>query len=82
MLGEVRVRGTATGPLFGPASNKLVDITVFDQARIAGGRIAEHWGCPTGSPCSPRPGYSTGWPPGQLPAGRRMGRPGARPPRN
>ena len=43
---RVRVRGTATGPLFGPASNKPVDITVFDQARIAGGRIAEHWGVP------------------------------------
>ena len=28
------------------ASNKPVDITVFDQARIAGGRIAEHWGVP------------------------------------
>jgi predicted ester cyclase len=43
---RVRVRGTATGPLFGPPSNKPVDITVFDQARIAGGRIAEHWGVP------------------------------------
>jgi predicted ester cyclase len=43
---RVRVRGTATGPLFGPASNKPVDITVFDQARIADGRIAEHWGVP------------------------------------
>ena len=43
---RVRVRGTATGPLFGPPSNKPVDITVFDQARIADGRIAEHWGVP------------------------------------
>jgi predicted ester cyclase len=43
---RVRVRGTATGPLFGPPSNRPVDITVFDQARIAGGRIAEHWGVP------------------------------------
>jgi predicted ester cyclase len=43
---RVRVRGTATGPLFGPASNKPVDITVFDQVRIADGRIAEHWGVP------------------------------------
>jgi predicted ester cyclase len=43
---RVRVRGTATGPLFGPPSGKPVDITVFDQARIAGGRIAEHWGVP------------------------------------
>ena len=43
---RVRVRGTATGPFFGPPSNKPVDITVFDQARIAGGLIAEHWGVP------------------------------------
>lgn len=26
--------------------NKPVDITVFDQVRIAGGRTAEHWGVP------------------------------------
>jgi predicted ester cyclase len=43
---RVRVRGTATGPFLGPASNKPVDITVFDQARVAGGLIAEHWGVP------------------------------------
>jgi len=43
---RVRVRGTATGPLFGPPSSKPVDITVFDQVRVAGGRIAEHWGVP------------------------------------
>jgi len=43
---RVRVRGTATGPLFGPPSNRPVDITVFDQARITGGLIAEHWGVP------------------------------------
>jgi predicted ester cyclase len=43
---RVRVRGTATGPLFGPPSSKPVDITVFDQARVAGGLIAEHWGVP------------------------------------
>lgn len=43
---RVRVRGTATGPFFGPPSNKPVDITVFDQARVSGGRIAEHWGVP------------------------------------
>jgi predicted ester cyclase len=43
---RVRVHGTATGPFFGAPSNKPVDITVFDQVRIAGGRIAEHWGVP------------------------------------
>jgi len=43
---RVRVRGTATGPLFGPPSNKPVDITVFDQVRVAGGLITEHWGVP------------------------------------
>jgi predicted ester cyclase len=43
---RVRVRGTATGPFLGPPSNKPVDITVFDQVRIADGRIAEHWGVP------------------------------------
>ena len=43
---RVRVRGTATGPFLGPPSNKPVDITVFDQARVAGGLIVEHWGVP------------------------------------
>jgi predicted ester cyclase len=43
---RVRVRGTATGPLLGPPSNKPVDITVFDQARVSGGRVIEHWGVP------------------------------------
>ena len=43
---RVRARGTATGPFFGPPSNKPIDITVFDLARVAGGRIVEHWGVP------------------------------------
>jgi predicted ester cyclase len=43
---RVRVRGTATGPFFGPPSNKPVEITVFDQARVRDGRIVEHWGVP------------------------------------
>jgi predicted ester cyclase len=43
---RVRMRGTATGPFFGAPSNKPVDITVFDQVRVADGRIAEHWGVP------------------------------------
>ncbi|HEU5391873.1 MAG TPA: ester cyclase [Streptosporangiaceae bacterium] len=43
---RVRARGTATGPFFGPPSNKPVDITVFDLARVADGRIVEHWGVP------------------------------------
>jgi predicted ester cyclase len=43
---RVRVQGTATGPFFGPPSRNPVDITVFDQARVADGRIAEHWGVP------------------------------------
>ncbi len=43
---RVRARGTATGPFFGPPSNKPIDITVFDLARVVGGRIVEHWGVP------------------------------------
>ena len=43
---RVRARGTATGPFFGPPSNKPIDVTVFDLARVAGGRIVEHWGVP------------------------------------
>ena len=43
---RVRGRGTATGPFFGPPSGRPVDFTVIDVARIAGGRIAEHWGVP------------------------------------
>ena len=43
---RVRARGTATGPFFGPPSNQRIDITVFDLARVADGRIVEHWGVP------------------------------------
>jgi len=43
---RVRARGTATGPFFGPPSNKPIDITVFDLARVADGWIVEHWGVP------------------------------------
>ena len=43
---RVRARGTATGAFFGPPSNKPIDITVFDLARVAGGQIVEHWGVP------------------------------------
>ena len=43
---RVRARGTATGPFLGPPSNKPVDITVFDLARVADGLIVEHWGVP------------------------------------
>ncbi len=43
---RARLRGTATGPFFGPPSGRPVDVFVFDQARIVDGRIAEHWGVP------------------------------------
>ena len=43
---RVRGRGTASGPYFGPPSNRRVDFTVFDLARIVDGRIVEHWGSP------------------------------------
>jgi predicted ester cyclase len=43
---RVRVRGTASGPFFGPPSNRPVELTVIDVARVVDGRIAEHWGVP------------------------------------
>jgi predicted ester cyclase len=43
---RVRARGTASGPFFGPPSNKPIDITVFDLARVVNGQIIEHWGVP------------------------------------
>ncbi|HEU5386172.1 MAG TPA: ester cyclase [Streptosporangiaceae bacterium] len=43
---RVRGRGTATGPFFGPPSGRPIDITVIDVARVADGRITEHWGVP------------------------------------
>ena len=43
---RVRVQGTATGPFFGPASGRPVDVTVIDIARVVDGRIVEHWGVP------------------------------------
>lgn len=44
----VRARGTGTamGPFFGPPSNRSVDVTVVDVARVVDGRLAEHWGVP------------------------------------
>lgn len=44
----VRVRGeaTASGPFFGPPSNRAVSFTVIDVARVVDGLIAEHWGVP------------------------------------
>jgi predicted ester cyclase len=43
---RVRGQGTASGPYFGAPSGRPVDFTVIDVARIADGRIAEHWGVP------------------------------------
>ena len=39
-------RPTTSGLFFGPPSNKPIDITVFDLARVANGQIVEHWGVP------------------------------------
>ena len=43
---RVQVRGTATGPFFGPPTGRPIDITVIDIARVVDGRIVEHWGVP------------------------------------
>ena len=43
---RVRATGTASGPFFGPPSNRRLDLTVFDVARVVDGRIVEHWGVP------------------------------------
>lgn len=43
---RVRMQGTATGPFFGPPSNRRLDLTVIDIARVINGRIVEHWGVP------------------------------------
>jgi predicted ester cyclase len=38
--------GTNTGPFMGPPTGLPVRFTLFDVARIADGRIVEHWGVP------------------------------------
>ncbi|KQR51826.1 hypothetical protein ASF88_09440 [Leifsonia sp. Leaf336] len=38
--------GTNTGPFMGPPTGKSVHFTVIDIARVADGRIVEHWGVP------------------------------------
>jgi predicted ester cyclase len=43
---RVRLRGTASGPFFGPPSGRMIDFTVIDIARVVDGRIVEHWGVP------------------------------------
>ncbi|WP_285116733.1 ester cyclase [Leifsonia sp. fls2-241-R2A-40a] len=44
----VRAEGSATntGPFIGPPTGLPVRFTVIDVARIADGRIVEHWGVP------------------------------------
>ncbi len=69
---RARGRGTATGPFFGPPSGRTVDVTIIDIARIADGRIIEHWGVPdrfamlaqTGvlDRLAPTPGHAAGQP--------------------
>jgi predicted ester cyclase len=39
-------RGTNTGPMMGPPTNKPMTITVFDTCRFENGKIVEHWGVP------------------------------------
>lgn len=41
-----RARGTATGSFFGPPSGAKIEIALFEQARVADGKIVEHWGGP------------------------------------
>jgi predicted ester cyclase len=41
-----RGRATASGEFFGPPTGRPVEFTVIDVARVAGGRIVEHWGVP------------------------------------
>lgn len=43
---RVHAVGTASGPFFGPPSNRPVDFTVFDIAKVVDGRVVEHWGVP------------------------------------
>ena len=43
---RARGRGTASGPFFGAPSDRPVDITIVDIARVRDGRIVEHWGVP------------------------------------
>lgn len=38
--------GTNTGPFLGPPTGLPVRFTVIDIARVADGRIVEHWGVP------------------------------------
>ena len=38
--------GTNTGPFLGPPTGRSVRFTVVDIARVADGRITEHWGVP------------------------------------
>ena len=37
---------TANRPFLGLPSNKPINTTVFDQARVTGERIVEQWGVP------------------------------------
>ncbi len=43
---RMTARGTNEGGFMGPPNGKTFCITVFDQLRFEGGKMAEHWGSP------------------------------------
>src|SRR5580700_9857136 len=44
---RLRCRGTQTGPLTGiPPTGRSIDPVAIEICRIAGGKLAEHWGVP------------------------------------
>ena len=45
VVGRITAKGTHKGEFMGtPATNKQISIQEIDIARIAGGKIVEHWG--------------------------------------
>lgn len=38
--------GTNLGPFMGPPTGKTIEVTVFDEIRVADGKLVEHWGVP------------------------------------
>lgn len=56
-----RARGVNTGPVFGnPATNRPVEVEVFDVVRFEDGRVVEHWGVADQLGCCARSGRSAG----------------------
>jgi len=52
---RMTARGTNLGGFMGPPNGRSFEVSVFDEARFANGKIVEHWGSPDRFALLPKP---------------------------